>query len=899
MRLNKKLFCFLFVMFITIICCCAVSAADDSDMETTATATATTSNDVVKDVESTSNVHSDEVTGSMDDTLQSDNNNEEAVNQNGVLDENNNLNKVEKTKVSNRAVKTAKIYTGPEFWDLAQDGVINLTEDVTITSTVVLHSNLTVNGNGYTITSQGNHDLFEAHGTSESVYHSLTLYDLKVTGVPQNGTSKGFYVVDHGYEHVFIECEFIDNAGIYVEPAKTHDKTALTMINCYVSGCKGYAFDVPTEGTQRRRFNVYNCVFENNKNPIFNLFQNSEFYGYNFLINDTLVSNNDTFVGHHNDPSKPISVQQAIHINIIAYQCESNITIDCEPKVYIDEPNNITIRLLVTLYLEHLKENITLGAPSENVTLEVKYEDGSIQELYGTIGTDGTVKNLTDHTGRTFNWVAGEKTGIVNVTAVFDGSRFLVDGKHLYNSSSAKTTFEIVQIPTTTVVNDVTGKVGLLTNVNATVTNDSEIVGNDDPVPQGTVSFYYNDTIFLGNATVNNGFAEITGIVFNHTVDAELIKAKYHDENGKYSDSSDTANIKIQPGEAVMEATPNPKRGVPGVNSTVTISVTDKNTNTLLPNGTVNVADSQTGEIIISDVEIINGEGSFLYNITKDTLLSGTTLNLTFSSADYEDAKTQVTITRELIPTTTVVNPVNDTVYSPVTITANVTNNSGNLPVNQGNVTFTYNDNVIGTAQVSNGQASISYVFEEIVEDGVIYAQYVDNNDGEAKIFGDSEGSNKNTGKTNIGKREAKITATPEPASGIPGVTSTVTIIVTDVKDSNIKINGTVTIDDLNDTSKTFDPIEITEGEGTFDYSIIDTTLLTGNTINFKFKDYKGNYDDVDTTTIIKRELIPTVTVVSPVNGKVGVSTPVTATVTSSNDRVVDAGEVTFTYNGT
>lgn len=39
MRLNKKLFCFLFVMFITLICCCAVSAADDSNMETTATAT--------------------------------------------------------------------------------------------------------------------------------------------------------------------------------------------------------------------------------------------------------------------------------------------------------------------------------------------------------------------------------------------------------------------------------------------------------------------------------------------------------------------------------------------------------------------------------------------------------------------------------------------------------------------------------------------------------------------------------------------------------------------------------------------------------------------------------------------------------------------------------------------
>ena len=121
MRLNKKLFCFLFVMFITLICCCAVSAADDSDMETTATATATTSNDVVKDVESTSNVHSDEVTGSTDDKLQRDNINEEAVNQNGVLDENNNLNKVEKTKVSNRAVKTATSKSGPEFLALAQN----------------------------------------------------------------------------------------------------------------------------------------------------------------------------------------------------------------------------------------------------------------------------------------------------------------------------------------------------------------------------------------------------------------------------------------------------------------------------------------------------------------------------------------------------------------------------------------------------------------------------------------------------------------------------------------------------------------------------------------------------------------------------------------------------------
>lgn len=270
----------------------------------------------------------------MDDTLQSDNNNEEAVNQNGVLDENNNLNKVEKTKVSNRAVKTAATYTGGEFLALAQDGVINLTEDVTITSTVVLSSDLTVNGNGYTIAG-GNFNLF----VEQDYSHKLSLIDLTV-----NGVEGSHYVIQKGIDHFFLNVVFDNVPGIINIPDKIQDEHVATMINCHFIGCTEKAFNAQKTGDQRDAYAVYNCIFEDCQNPIFTLFQHSTFWGYNFIIDGQLVVNNAIFVAD----SDNVPIKRHQHVTLDNLIIQLNTSIDVVPEkasVYIDEANNITVTL--------------------------------------------------------------------------------------------------------------------------------------------------------------------------------------------------------------------------------------------------------------------------------------------------------------------------------------------------------------------------------------------------------------------------------------------------------------------------------------------------------------------------------------------------------------------------
>jgi len=282
----------------------------------------------------------------------------------------------------------------------------------------------------------------------------------------------------------------------------------------------------------------------------------------------------------------------------------------------------------------------------------------------------------------------------VEITSYFEGNEN-------YNKSNNGTTIVTKDlIPTVTIVDNISGTVGIpVETITATVTNSSE-TGNTDNVPQGTVTFLYNNEV-IGTAQVIDGVATLNNIIFNHTVNPGTITAEYTDENVKYGNSTSTNNnnLEITKGQANIGLVADPDSGVPGVTSVVTINVNDVNTG-LPVNGSVSI-DGHT-------VDVVDGVGSYEYPIVDATSLSGTELVGVFSSPDYEDAEDSVTVTRELIPTTTYATIINNTVRN-ITLNISVIDND-KKPVDQGSIIITVSNETFTkdySKELENGNTTI------------------------------------------------------------------------------------------------------------------------------------------------------------------------------------------------
>ncbi|MBE6486027.1 MAG: hypothetical protein E7Z85_04200 [Methanosphaera stadtmanae] len=116
-----------------------------------------------------------------------------------------------------------------------------------------------------------------------------------------------------------------------------------------------------------------------------------------------------------------------------------------------------------------------------------------------------------------------------------------------------------------------------------------------------------------------------------------------------------------------------------------------------------------------------------------------------------------------------------------------------------------------------------------------------------------------------------------------------ITVNVTDVNTgANVIGSGVVTIGD--------EVVSVVDGVGKYTFIIEDTTPVDGETLTFEFS--SEDYETVSNYSVVKRDIIPTSTVVSDVVGSVGVPVTITAAVASDNERPVSQGKVTFKFNG-
>ena len=472
---NKKLLCFFLVMFITLLCCCIVAANDNVANNTTTTQHKEVT---VKTVQKDINKNNGETIKTTNTKTQSEDNTiEETDDQNEIEKENKtNAKAINKAKNTSTNTKTATSISGSYV----------LNGDITLSDGYSLTADFSLDGQGHTITYTGSGNLFTSNG------YKVTLSNIVISNVPG-------YVIYGGYGHDLTACEFYDCNGIYKFDGGVGDTVLITTTNCYFSGTTARAFDAQvTGGTTGNIFVAYTSIFENYANPIFYCFNKGQFRGYNLIFGNTIATNaayiNNAEIQYQG--SKPtVSIQKKAF--------DTNIVITA-PDVHVNQTNDINVRLTATM-----DDGTIVGLPHENVTIQVTYANGSIQNLNGITNMNGQVY-LTNMNGETTVPVTATATGIVRINVNFAGSRYTVDtstGEKLYHAASKTQTYNVVGIPTTTTLSLNDSNVDKGDKVKLT----ANIINNDDTsviVNEGSVTFYRGNTQ-IGTATVSNGVATL------------------------------------------------------------------------------------------------------------------------------------------------------------------------------------------------------------------------------------------------------------------------------------------------------------------------------------------------------------------------------------------------------
>ncbi len=785
MNINKKrIFCFLLIMFITLMSCSIISAADNSD---NSIETATTNNEV-----SNNNVEHKETINNMANShsalasTQSDDTFIEETDQNEVVDEQiNNTKAIKKAKNTN-SVKTLQT-------SLPTSGTVTLTDDVELSSGITLSGNLIINGNGHTIKYKGSGNLFTA-GTN-----ALSLNDVTVTGV--NG-----YVINGGTGHELESSIFINNKGLW---QTTEGDQEITIVNCNVN-CSGTAI-YTTNGHNHCIYNIYNSIFQG-PYPIIRQHNWASFNSYNFIIikNDgTPVMITDQTYTNNRDQNKvegtqPIHEQMQANVDTTTYTSDVTITINAL-DVHINETNDINIRLTAKV------KDRTVGVPYEYVYLTVTYEDGSTENIQGITNANGEVRKLTDHDGRVELPIIASEAGIVKVNVDFQGSRFKDNnnGKEIYIPTSKTQNYNVLKLPTTTIVSfdqseaKLGGTVTLTAQVTSSYTNRTNSLVNT-VVNEGIVKFYSGTTL-IGQSQVSNGVS-----TYDYNVNkagTNNIKAVF-EETDHFEKSESTAKILEVAKDTVTLTVETPYKDIIGKNVNLKAIVVDSNSNPVTT-GKVRFT-LENGES--KDITINNGQAVFTdYVIEKvdDYIVKAQYIE---NDNYYASEEKDIIVQGIKIPTKTTIDEVNDIVGKTVSITAHVTNQSDNTKVPQGTVTFKYNNDVIGTASVNDGTSTISVIFNNTITDGTIKAYYHDENDK----YEDSESDTNSN--LNIAKGETIIEVTPS-AHGYVDTQVTIEAVVKDKNTGNIINVGKVNVNG--------ESCYIVDGKVIYNYTVTTSSPVT------------------------------------------------------------------------
>ena len=320
-------------------------------------------------------------------------------------------------------------------------------------------------------------------------------------------------------------------------------------------------------------------------------------------------------------------------------------------------------------------------------------------------------------------------------------------------------------------------------------------------------------------------------------------------------------------------------------NSTVTFkSLVTKSDGSYVKNGTVVF---KINGKTIGNATVSNGGAKLTYTIPSSWTNINYTITAVYTGNDNYARSTSTNSTLKLksnLTTQVKVSDVTALQAETITIKTVITTSDGTY-VKTGKVAFKINGKTIGTANVSNGGAKITYTIPD---------SWKSTNYNITVVYGQNDYYKNSTG-SGILKIESKTTPkiTINSTSAVSGQSATLITTLTD--GSGNLVNGGKVAFKLN--GKTIGTANVTKGVAKLTYSM--PSGWNGNyNITIVYGGY-GKYNSATKTTTIKVE--------KPVSSKItldttyatsGKSTVITATITDGSGNKVTGGKVAFKLNG-
>ena len=641
-----------------------------------------------------------------------------------------------------------------------------------------------------------------------------------------NSAPNGGAIIVNGKNNLLRECTFENNFASELGGSLYIQKDECSLNNCSfinnVAETGGAIFWTGNDGL------LENCLFVDN-----NASKNgSAVYWYGnrgILSNSTFIDNLNTnqvywwntesgtivdcgFINNTNAVINKGANFIKRHVNLTS----SNYVFDYKnPKIIsvqlTNVLNNLPINSNITLYFDNGKDN-------KIFTLDLNNNEASLfNELFDL---------------NAGNWI---------VNAIFEGD-------DNYYSSNTLFTVCITPIKSSIILELPIAIINQESTLIAKIGND-----NNFTINEGLVTFYDGE-IFIGNSTVKNNNANLK---YTPNTDGEhMISAVYTSNNYLSSNCSAKLLVDSISVEVLVDS------GVVGFNSTFVANV--KGLYSTINEGTVSfyVDDNFVGKSsVVNGVSCLNYTPLSAGNFTVKAIYG--------ESNDFSNVESSTNYIVNPADSQIIINEFYGTVLHEVVLSLTVVS-SNNLVINDGTVTFMDNGNVIGSSDVNNGIASLSYL---PTTDGehIITTIYNSNNyltsNGYAKLFVDSA--------------DVKIVVD----NGIVGFESRFVANVMGLYSIVNEGNVTFYIGDVK-----IGKVNVINGSA----SLVYVPLISDEyAVKAVFSDSVNFLDDEDIVTYSVAKADSTL-IINNFNGTVGHIVNLSASILSSNNLTINDGVVTF-----
>ena len=429
-----------------------------------------------------------------------------------------------------------------------------------------------------------------------------------------------------------------------------------------------------------------------------------------------------------------------------------------------DEYQPKTMNVTLTLTPDGGKSNVSMNM--SNFT--IKYSTtGNItaylnDNAFGIVqfeinNTDVSEKVNVTYGVATWNYLANLTPGNYKVIASFGGN-------YMYYPFTVNSTLTISKANSSITVKGMENKAGNTTWFEANTTDE---FGN--PINEMNITFSLNDMVIGSNLTNRYGVAKL-----NYTIPSTLYNKTYD----IIATSSPTPTVMGSTGQATLKllqlktktVVPNIST-IPAKSITITASIVDEFNNSV-PKGKVTF---KKDNVTIVTVDVDNGYAKYQYETNYETT------PLSYISADYvgdwkyDNSNGTGTYKVTKLGTTISASSIDAKPNSDILFSARITDETQNH-VTEGNVTFTLAGKVLGTVEVSKGNARLRFNLDSY---GV----------GEYRIKCDYHGSKiyKESSNTNtLTVKRYETTIKGSPINAVVGNTTTITLNIMDEEKYNV-----------------------------------------------------------------------------------------------------------------